>query len=55
MTKNVRIENADTAPYEIAIDVTEERLAESFLDEVTQEVTSTETLVEPAPEPVPEG
>ena len=26
MTKNVRIENADTAPYEIAVDVIEERI-----------------------------
>ena len=28
MTKNVRIENADTAPYEIAVDVIEERLVD---------------------------
>lgn len=26
MTRNVRIENADTAPYEIAVDVIEERM-----------------------------
>lgn len=41
MTRNVRIENADTAPYEIAVDVIEERKV------------GNSWFVEPAPEPVP--
>ena len=37
MTKTVRIENADTAPYEIAIDVIEERLVDGKATDVVVE------------------
>ena len=37
MTKNVRIENADTAPYQIAVDVIEERLVDGKPTDVVLE------------------
>lgn len=40
MTRNVRIENADTAPYEIAVDVVDGKVGNSW-------------FVRPAPEPAP--
>ena len=37
MTKTVRIENADTAPYKIAIDVIEKRMVDGKATDVTVE------------------
>ena len=37
MTKNVRIENVGTAPYEIAVDVIEERLVDGKATDVVVE------------------
>ena len=37
MTKNVRIENADTVPYEIAVDVIEERMVDGKAADVVVE------------------
>ena len=45
MTKNVRIENADTAPYEIAVDVIEERIVDG---KATDVVVETKILATPA-------
>ena len=40
MTKLVRIENADTAPYEIAVDVIEERIVDGKVTDVVVETKS---------------
>ena len=44
MTKNVRIENADTAPYKIAVDVIEKRMVDGKVADV---VVETKTLRNP--------
>ena len=44
MTKNVRIENVGTAPYEIAVDVIEERMVDG---KVTDGVVETKFLRNP--------
>ena len=45
MTKNVRIENADTAPYQIAVDVIESRLVDG---QMVDTVVETKILANPA-------
>ena len=45
MTKNVRIENADTAPYQIAVDVIESRLVDG---QMVDTVVETKILASPA-------
>ena len=45
MTKSVRIENADTAPYQIAVDVIESRLVDG---QMVDTVVETKILANPA-------
>ena len=45
MTKNVRIENADTSSYRIAVDVIESRLVDG---QMVDTVVETKILVNPA-------